>query len=413
MWTGLTESDLRFWQEVATFARKFALPHVLAWDRDATFPRQLWRKIGRRNLLGLGLPKRMGGAGGDIARLALALDAFAYGSKDLGIVNSWGVHSAMAAQTIARTGVAGLRRRLLPALANGAKIGAFALTEPDAGSNIAAMRASIRRDGTGYVVSAHKVFVTNGPEADVFVIVARDSERGEDAYSAIVVERGTRGLTIGGADDKTCIRTSPCGDIRLKDCRVGAENLLGPRGKAMEAVVLPALDRDRCVVWAGRLGRLRAILEDATAYAGGRIQFGRPIARHQSILFKLASMKIGLETAESLLTNALSDLAAGGAVRERAAIAREALGLTTMASADDAFQIFGGYGFNPKNHVERYHRDARLDGIGGGTSEMQKIIIGKQLVSTVNRSAPWMSACILPQGAARSRRIPETRMGDD
>lgn len=399
MWSGLTESDLRFWKDIAEFGRKAVLPHILEWDRDAVFPRPIWRKIGRQGLLALGLPRAHGGRG-DLRRLALALDAFAYGSKDLGIVNSWGVHVAMASLTIAECGKPALKRRLLPKMASGTAIGAFALTEPEAGSNVGAMRTTAASDGAAFTISGRKSFVSNGPDADVVVVVARDPECGADAYSAFAVERSTPGFRTGAADAKTCIRTSSCGEIRLEGCRVPAENLLGTRGSAMQSVVMPALDRDRCVVWAGRLGRMRNILEDASAYATKRIQFGKPIARHQAILFKLSAIKIRLETAECLLTTTLDDLAAGKPVNDRAAIARYVLGKATMESADDAFQIFGGYGFDPTNHVERYHRDARLDGIGGGTDEIQQIIVGKQVIAGLDSAKPWLSPAVVPAVAA-------------
>jgi alkylation response protein AidB-like acyl-CoA dehydrogenase len=397
MWVGLTTADHEFWKETAVLARKSMLPNVLTWDRAASFPRDLWRTLGRKGLLGIPFPRSYGGSASGITRLAIAFDAFAYGSKDLGIVNSWGVHTAMAGLAILYSGSPSLKRQLLPAMAAGVRIGAFALTEPDAGSHVGAIRTTARRDGDGYILSGRKTFVTNGPIADVFIVVARDGDDSEDRFSAFVVNRGTSGLTIGPAVEKSCIRTSPCGDIELRDCRVGNDHLLGLPGEAMESVILPALDRDRCVVWAGRLGRLRSILEDATAYAAGRVQFGRPIAQHQAVLFKLADIKIRLEQAESLISSALARLERGECVRESAAIARYVLGTATMASADDAMQVFGGYAFYPKNHVERYHRDARLDGIGGGTMEIQKVIIGRQVVSSVDPQAAWLSSAVIPE----------------
>lgn len=410
MWIGLAPSDVRFWQQVAAFARKSALPKILAWDRAAVLPAAVWRALGRKGLLGIPFPRSLGGGGKRITRLALALDAFAYGAKDLGIVNAWGVHTAMAGLAVLGSGHPDLARKLIPALASGKRIGAFALTEPDAGSHVAAMRMTARRDGDGYVLAGRKTFVTNGPEADVFVVAARDSDGAENAYSAFVVERGMPGVDIGPADEKTCIRTSPCGAVVLRDCRVPADHLLGPRGRAMEAVILPALDRDRCVVWAGRLGRLRSMLEDATAYAAKRVQFGRPIARHQAILFRIADMKVRLETAESVLSAALHQLENGASVRTSAAIARHVVGAATLASADDSMQIFGGYGFYPENHVERYHRDSRLDGIGGGSTEIQKMIVGREVVRAVDPESAWMSPCVTPgawlvRGSGRRRPV--------
>lgn len=397
MWVGLTNSDRDFWKEVAIFARKRVLPNVLAWDRDAGFPCALWRSLGRKGFLGISFPRTLGGKSGSVTRLALALDAFAYGSKDLGIVNSWGVHSAMVGLAMRDAGNAALKRRYLPEMAAGRLVGAFALTEPTAGSHASAIQTTARQDGSSYVLSGRKSFVTNGPEADIFIIVARDADESKNRFSAFVVQRGTPGLVVGAAQDKTCIRTSQCCDIELNGCRVPVDRLLGPRGEAMDSIVLPSLDRDRCIVWAGRLGRLRSILEDATAYAMQRVQFGRPIARHQAILFKLADIKIRLDAAEALLSVVLSRLDRGEQVRESAAVARYVLGEATKDSADDAMQIFGGYGFYPKNHVERYHRDAQLDGIGGGTAEIQRLIIGRHVVSSIDPKRAWMSESVTPK----------------
>lgn len=403
MWVGLTGSDAKLWEATASFARQSVLPKVLAWDRQGGFPEAFWQTLGRRGLLGIAFPRALGGKSGSFTRLALALDAFAYGSKDLGIVNSWGVHSAMAGLAILHSGNERLARMFLPRMAAGKWIGAFALTEPTAGSHAAGILTEARKDGSHYVLSGRKTFVTNGPSADFYVVIARDAGASADRFSAFVVQRETKGLVVGSAQDKSCIRSSECCDIELRGCRVAADQLLSPRGDAMNAIVLPALDRDRCVVWAGRLGRMRSILEDAAAYAMKRIQFGKPIAHHQAVLFKLAEMKVRLDSSEALLSIALSRLERGEAVRESAAVARYVLGEATRESASDAMQIFGGYGFYPKNHVERYHRDAQLDGIGGGTAEIQRLIIGRQVLASISQKDPWMSKAVRPKGWLKSR----------
>lgn len=398
MWLGLRSADRKFWAEVAIFARQTVAPKVLEWDRSGRFPRTLWKSLGRRSLLGVGLPRMHGGMGGSLKRLALALDAFAYGSRDLGIVNSWGVHSAMVGSAISEAGSRLLKRRYLSKLFTGRVVGAFALTEPSAGSHAAGIQTTAKQDRDGYVLAGTKNFVTNGPQADVFIIIARDIDRLEGSFSAFVVPRETAGFVIGRAQEKSCIRTSQCCDVTLNNCRIPVDHLLGLRGAAMEKVVLPSLDRDRCIVWAGRLGRMRSILEDASAYALKRVQFGKPLVRHQAILFKLAEIKVRLEASESLLSIAVERLDSGKDVRENAAIARFVLGEATKDSADAAMQIFGGYGFYPKNHVERYHRDAQLDGIGGGTAEIQKLIIGRQVITSIDPDAAWLSDAIRPRG---------------
>lgn len=400
MWVGLVDADRKFWREVAIFARTAVEPKILEWDRAGSFPRAVWEWLSKKALLGIGLTNTAGQGPRNLKRLALALDAFAYGSRDLGIVNSWGVHSAMVGAAISDAGTSFLKQRYLERLRAGKFVGAFALTEPSAGSHASGIQTTARRDKSGYVLVGSKSFVTNGPEADVFIIVARDGDRPGDSFSAFVVPRDAAGLMVGPPQEKSCIRTSQCCDVVLDKCRVPANHLLGTRGNAMESIVLPSLDRDRCIVWAGRLGRLRSILEDATSYAIKRVQFGKPLVRHQAVLFKLAEIKIRLETSEALLSTALDQLDEGRDVRQSAAIARFVLGEATKDSADAAMQIFGGYGFYPRNHVERYHRDAQLDGIGGGTAEMQRLIIGRQLLAAIDVNTAWMSAAVLPQGLA-------------
>lgn len=380
-----------FWQEVVAFARAEVLPHVLQWDRNAAVPREFWRTLAKKGLLGLPLPSRFGGASASARRTAVALDAFAYGSKDLGIVNSWGCHMAMAGMAIVAGRSVDQQQRYLPGMAAGELIAAFALTEPEAGSHAAAMRTRAVRDGQDYVLDGEKCFVTNGPVADLFVVIAQMDLDGRDRPTAFIVERGAPGLIVLPQREKSCIRTSPLCDIRLERCRVAASQQLGEPGRAFETLVLPALDWDRCVVWAGRLGRLRNLLEDSVTYSRRRQQFGKPIAQHQAIAFKLADMKVALDAAEQLLSRALSDLDEGRSARLSAAVARLFLGESVMAAAADAAQVYGGYGFYPENHVERYYRDAKLDGIGGGTFEIQRLIISRALFEGDGSSAArWL-----------------------
>lgn len=396
MWPELSDSDREFWRRIVAFAKAEVLSHVLEWDRQGSFPRKLWITLGEAGLLGLPFPAEYGGAGAGALLTALAMDAFAYGSKDLGIVNSWGTHTGMAGMAIARTGTSAQKEKYLPELAGGRLVAAFALSEPMAGSHAAALTCRAIRDGSLYVISGEKCFVTNGPTADVFIIIARTKEGGGDPFTAFIVERDTPGLQVGSSREKTCIRTSPMGDVRLEDCRIPAEGRLGEEGQAFETIVFPALDWDRCVVWAGRLGRLRTIIEDSVIYAQRRRQFGKPIIQHQAIAFKLADMKVRLDAGAGLFSRALARLDRGESVRLEAAIARLFLGEAVMSSASEATQIFGGYGFYPENHVERYYRDAKLDGIGGGTLEIQRLIISRFLGGRDGADDVWMSPWILP-----------------
>lgn len=402
MWPNLKDEDRAHWKDVAAFASDRVLAHILDWDRRAVLPREFWKELGAKGLLGLPFPQEMGGAGCNALRTALAIDAFAYGSKDLGIANSWGVHTAMVGMALVHFGTPEQQAAYLSAMAAGDMVASFALTEPEAGSHAAAMQTSIRCDGDDYMVSGTKSFVTNAPDADLLIVIGRmddvaTDETGRAAFTALIVERNTTGLSIGPARDKSCIRTSPLADIELDNCRVPADRRLGEEGQAFASIAMSALDWDRCVVWAGRLGRLRSMLEDCLAYGIEREQFGRPIARHQSIGFKLADMKLRLNASQALMAEAISRLDDGRSVRMEASLARLYLGEATMASANDAAQIFGGAGFYPENHVERYYRDAKLDGIGGGTSEIQRLIISRELLNPQDPPVTgFMSPRIMP-----------------
>lgn len=390
---------IQLWHAAADFGRSEILPCLLQWDRDARFPRELWRRLGEAELLALPLPETFGGGGATARHLAVALDGLAYGSKDLGVVNSWGVHTAMAGMAIARFGTAEQQKRYLPRLASGETVAAFALTEPAAGSDISALATTAQPVEDGYVLSGEKAFVTNAPDAGLIVVVAIVVREGKRMPTAFLVEP-ISGMDVGPPREKSCIRTSPMADLRLDGCRVPASQRLGAEGAALETVVRTALAWDRTVVWAGRLGRLRAILEDSVSYAQQRMQSGKPIARHQAIAFKLADMKVSLDAAELLLSRALSELDADGPDWLQASVARLFLGEAVMSAASEAARIFGGNGVYPEHHVERYCRDATLDGIGGGTSEIQRLIISRRLLD--GGAAPgWMSQWALPGEVVR------------
>jgi len=295
---------LDVWRNTAELGRIEVRPHILEWDRLARFPREIWQTLGDAGLLGLPFPKAFGGSGKTAQHLAAALDGFAYGSKDLGIVNSWGVHTGMAGVAVAKFGTRDQQERYLPRMASGKIVAAFAISEPEAGSHASAIRTSALRDNNSYILSGEKAFVTNGPDADLFIITTQVESDTGPKPTAFLLER-VPGLHVGPQLEKSCIRTSSINNIQMNECRVPASQRLGEEGQAFEAIVPLALNWDRAAVWGGRLGRLRSILEDSIVYASKRVQFGKPIGKHQSIGFKLADMKVRLDAAEYLLQGAL------------------------------------------------------------------------------------------------------------
>jgi alkylation response protein AidB-like acyl-CoA dehydrogenase len=268
----------------------------------------------------------------------------------------------------------------IPPLARCEKIGAFCLTEPNAGSDAAGIEATALRDGDSYVINANKVFVTNGGVADTCLIFARtDPEAGRKGISVIVAERGTKGFVTGELEDLSGVRANPVSSILLKDCRVPAENLLGKEGMGLE-IGLKALDTGRIGIAAQALGIAQAALEEAVRYAKQRKQFGVPIAKHQSISSQIADMATKVDAARLLVYRAAFLRDQKKLFTKAAAIAKLYASEISSEVADMAVQIHGGYGYSKSYPVERYYRDARVTRIYEGTSEIHRMVIARSVM---------------------------------
>jgi butyryl-CoA dehydrogenase len=358
-------------------AREIA-PAAAEIDRSHTFPRQIFTRLGELGLLGIMLPEKFGGAGSGALSYAVALEEIARGCASTAVAMS--VQSSLVAAPILNEGDDAQRARWLPDLAAGKAIGCFALSEPEAGSDAKAQRTRAVRDGDRWVLNGTKNFITNGPVADLAIVLANtDPAKGSRGITAFLVPTKTPGLSFGPPDDKLGIRGAPSAQLFLADCAVGDDARLGPEGDGFK-IALRTLDGGRIGIAAQALGIARAAFEDAVRYARERKTFGQPIAEHQAIQFKLADMRTEIEAARMLLWRAATKKDAGGAYSTDAAMAKLFASEVANRAAKEAVQIFGGYGYLRDFPAERHFRDAKITEIYEGTSEIQRLVIASALL---------------------------------
>ncbi len=376
-----TPEQESFARTVENFARKEVLPGAEYRDDTCTWDWNLWRKIGEMGLAGLPLPEEYGGSGASAVTSLLAYEAFCRGGKDAGLYLSLGAHLFICAIPIWLHGTEEQKKRFLPKLASGEWIGALGLTEPNAGSDAAGVQTTARRERDYYILNGSKMFITNGPIADVVLVVATvDKSRRADGLTAFLVEKDTPGFFISRELKKMGHRSSPTAELIFEDCRVPMENRLGEEGKAFTATT-DALVWERGVFLAAEaIGLMGAMLEDALDYARTRTQFGKPIADFQMIRDKLANLKVMLDASRLLSYRAAWMKDAGLDGKFEASIAKAYYADALVRFADEALQIFGGYGYMKEYSIERLYRDARLMPIGGGTSEVQRLVVASKLI---------------------------------
>jgi butyryl-CoA dehydrogenase len=353
-------------------------PQAAAIDRSHEFPRRIFSRLGEMGLLGIMVPETWGGAGLDALSYAVALEEIACACASTAVAMS--VQSSLVAAPILKEGTDAQRARWLPDLASGKKIGCFALSEPEAGSDAKAQRTRAVRDGDRWILNGTKNFITNAPVADLaIVIAATDPGQGSRGITAFLVPLPSPGLTLGPPDDKLGIRGAPSAQLFLSDCAVGDDARLGPEGDGFK-IAMRALDGGRIGIAAQALGIARAAFEDAVRYARERKTFGQPIAEHQAIQFKLADMRTEIDAARMLLWRAAVKKDAGGAYGTDAAMAKLFASEVANRAAKEAVQIFGGYGYLRDFPAERHFRDAKITEIYEGTSEIQRLVIASALL---------------------------------
>jgi alkylation response protein AidB-like acyl-CoA dehydrogenase len=378
----LSPEQEAFYKSVADFGRAVVAPGAGERDREGRFDHDIWARCARFGLSGLCITEEYGGSGADAVTTGLGLEALAYGGRDAGLLLSLGAHLTIGAKPIDLHGTEEQKRRYLPKLASGEWVGAFGVTEPDAGSDTASIKTTAWRDGDSWVLNGTKTFITNGPICDVFIVVGvTDPEAGPgQGMTAFILERGMPGLRVGGHLDKMGNRSSPTSEMIMADVRVTDDQRLGDVGSALWKIAFECFDWERTVMIASALGGMAASLEDCVAYAKQREAFGKPIARYQAISHKLADMKIRLETARLTLRFAAWLKDRGGPHQLEASMAKAYVADCALANANDAIQIHGGWGYIKDFDVERSWRDAKLSSLGGGTTEIQKLVISRVLL---------------------------------
>ncbi|MFF3948749.1 acyl-CoA dehydrogenase family protein [Streptomyces sp. NPDC001902] len=361
----------------AEFAEREIVPHAAAWDRAERVDRGIVKKLGAVGFLGLTIPEEYGGSGGDHLAYCLVTEELGRGDSSVrGIVS---VSLGLVAKSVAHWGTEEQKRAWLPRLASGEAVGCFGLTEPGTGSDAGSLTTRARREGGDYVINGAKMFITNGTWADVVLLFARTNDLpGHKGVSAFLVPTGTPGLARHEVHGKLGLRGQATAELVLEDVRVPASAMLGPEGKGF-SVAMSALAKGRMSVAAGCVGIAQAALDAAVGYAKDRVQFGKPIAAHQLVQELLADIALDVDAAR-LLTWRVADLIDRG--RPFAAESSKAKLFASEAAvrcANNALQVFGGYGYIDEYPVGKLLRDARVMTLYEGTSQIQKLLIGREL----------------------------------
>jgi len=352
---------------------------ILERDAVGEFPRELWKRCAEFGLQGFPVPVEYGGAGQDLTTTLLAMEALGYACRDNGLVFSLNAQMWAFELPLVRFGTEEQKRRHLPLLCRGERIGAHAVTEPDFGSDAMSMATRYVRDGDHYVLDGAKTFITNGPVADL-VLAFATVDRGlrSAGISAFLVERGTPGMTLSPPIAKMGLRTSPMGEVVFSGCRVPVSNRLAAEGAGV-AVFNAAMEWERACIFASHLGSMQRLLEDTIAYAKSRRQFGEAISRFAPVADRIVDMKVAIEAGRLLLYKVGAVKDAGGDAVLDAAIAKLFVSEAHVQQTLHAVQIHGGYGYATEGQVERELRDAIPGTIYSGTSEMQRKIIARLL----------------------------------
>jgi len=370
------ERDLR--EAARRFAQREIAPIADRMDREDYFPRELFARFGEQGFLGVTLPVEHGGLGLSYLAQALILEEIARVSPALAL--SVGAHSNLCADNLARNGTPALRGRYLPPLATGAKIGALALTEPNAGSDAVAIATRAERRGDHYVVNGSKQFITNGPVADTLLVYAKtDPSAGAHGISALLVPRESPGFSVTRSLDKMGMRGSPTGALAFQDVIVPVDHRLGAENHGIE-IMMSGLNVERAVLAAIPIGLMAECLDRSVAYAQQREQFGAKIGRFELIQAKLADMYAALEASRGLVYAALDAVTRDPRSLKAAAAALTFASEASTRVALEAIQIHGGYGYMRDLPLERLARDAKLLEIGAGTSEIRRLVVGRELV---------------------------------
>ena len=373
----LTEMQKLFQKTIGEFCEKEIKPLASKIDKEEYFPWDLYKKMGQMGLMGMTVPQKYGGAGIDKVSYMIALEEISRVCGSTGITVE--AHNSLGVGHIYEKGNDAQREKYLPRLLNGEGIAAWALTEPNAGSDAAGGQATAVLDGDEWVLNGTKQFITSGDIAEVTTVMAMtDKSKGAKGISAFIVEKDTSGFKVGQLEDKLGLRGSHTAELILEDCRIPKENLLGEKGMGFIGA-MNILDRGRTAIGAMSVGIARGALEDSIDYAKQRQQFGRPIGKFQAIQWMIADMATEIDAARLLVYRAAFLEDQDVRFSKEAAMAKLFASEMAMRATRNAIQIFGGYGYTKEYPLERYFRDVKLCEIGEGTSEVQRMVISKQL----------------------------------
>jgi alkylation response protein AidB-like acyl-CoA dehydrogenase len=358
--------------------RDVIAPGAAERDQKGTWDPAVWKGLAAAGVPGMPIPEEYGGSGGSIIDCCLVNEALGEGGRDGGLGLSLGAHWVIGSVPIWLHGTEEQKQRWLPGLCSGELMGAWASTEPEAGSDSGAIKTSAVRDGDEWVLNGTKIFITNGPIADVCTVLAKAPE-GPTAF--IVDAKNNPGFKVGRELDKLGCRSSPTAEIHLDECRVGPDAVLGEVGNALWKIAFECFDWERTVMLAGIVGGMRSTLDETIRYAKQREQFGKPIAHHQVIAHKLAQMEINYQVVKNAVYKAAWLKMVGKEHMVEASIAKALAGELSVTNALESIQVHGGYGYLKDFPAERALRDAKLASLGGGTTEIQKMIISRTILA--------------------------------
>jgi butyryl-CoA dehydrogenase len=374
----LSEEQLMIQAMVREFARKEVAVTAAERDRTKEFPKTNLKKMGELGLMGMMVPVEYGGEGADTVSYVLALSEIAYACASTAVVMS--VHNSITCESIVKFGSEALKQHFLPKMAAGKWIGAFALTEPHAGSDPVRQHTTAVRDGDEYVINGTKRFITSGKNGHLVIVTAKtDPDAGHKGISAFVVKKGTKGFSVGHEEDKLGLRASDTVDLIFENCRVPAAHMLGVPGDGFK-IAMTGLDGGRIGIAAQSLGVAKAAFDAAVKYAKGREQFGQKISKFQGLRWIIADMATEIEAARLLMLNAASLKDGGKKFTQQASMAKLFASEMVNRITAKALQMHGGYGFTKDYPVERFYRDARVFTIYEGTSEIQRIVISNNIL---------------------------------
>ncbi len=374
----LSEDTELLRREVRKFAEKEIRPHVMTWDEKKIFPRAVMKQLGEMGMMGIIFPESYGGAGMGYIEYAVVVEELSRVCGSVGI--SIAAHNSLCSNHIYAMGNEAQKQKYLVPLASGQALGAWGLTEPGAGSDAGAQQTTAKKEGSYWVLNGTKNFITHGTEGDIAVVMARTRPgKGTDGISAFILEKGMNGFRPGKQEDKLGLRASDTSELILEDVKVSEDHLLGEEGVGFKQA-MKTLDGGRISIGALALGMAQGAFEESVKYAKVRQTFGKPIIEHQAIAHKLAEMQVKVEASRLLIYKAANLKDQGLPYAKAACMAKLYASEAGYEVANEAVQIFGGYGYSKDYPVEKYYRDIKLCTIGEGTSEIQRTVIARYLM---------------------------------